>query len=103
MNKEIIIKKGTEHASENWQIETSPNEFDNCKDDFIDGALWAVENLALFGVSKSLKDKETLTFGGWLIANKYTKMVAGNFLKDGIRFSKEEILYEYNTVYLGNF
>jgi hypothetical protein len=54
-------------------------------------------------VSKSLKDKEILTFGGWLIANKYTKMVAGNFLKKGIRFSKEEMLFEYNKVYLGNF
>lgn len=46
------------------------------------------------------KNKEKLTFGGWLIANKYTKMVAGNFLKDGIRFTKEEMLFEYNTVYL---
>ncbi|MFT6125840.1 MAG: hypothetical protein ACJAVA_000282 [Flavobacteriaceae bacterium] len=45
-------------------------------------------------------EKTTLTFGGWLIANKYTKMVAGNFLKDGLRFTKEEMLFEYNTVYL---
>ena len=51
MNKEIIIKKGTEHASENWQIETSPNEFDNCKEDFINGALWVVKNLAISDVS----------------------------------------------------
>lgn len=42
MTNEEIIKKATEYASSNWNIQERPNEYDNARDDFMAGAIWVL-------------------------------------------------------------
>ena len=58
MDKEKILQKGTEYANKYWSVSETPNEHDNAREDFINGALWAVKNCSIPDVSESsLEDK----------------------------------------------
>lgn len=58
------------------------------------------EALALLSVVKSVKEKELLNFEGWYVSLGYYKTVAGNFVKDGIRYSESELYRKYEIEYL---
>lgn len=47
MNKEEIFKKGTEYANKHWNVLENPNEHDNAREDFINGALEVVKNCSI--------------------------------------------------------
>ncbi len=48
--------------------------------------------------SELLKDKPKLNFENWYITYGYAKSVTGNFVKEGIRYTADEMQfkYEYN-------
>ena len=48
--------------------------------------------------SELLKDKPKLNFEDWYITYGYAKSVTGNFVKEGVRYTADEMQfkYEYN-------
>ena len=53
MDKEKILQEGTEYANKHWNVSETPNEHDNAREDFINGALWVVKNCPIPLVSES--------------------------------------------------
>jgi hypothetical protein len=69
MDEEQIFKKGTEYANKHWNVLKNPNEHDNAREDFINGALEVVKNIGVTRCCES--DREKLNyFRQWLIDKK---------------------------------
>lgn len=43
-----------------------------------------------------LKAKQKLSFEDWYITYGYAKSVAGNFVKEGVRYTPEEMQFKYD-------
>tara|TARA_R110000782_G_scaffold253540_1_gene341652 strand:- start:44 stop:340 length:297 start_codon:yes stop_codon:yes gene_type:complete len=50
-----------------------------------------------------LKSKPILSFEDWYITYGYSKTVAGNFIKEGSRITRDELIHRYKTEHLKTF
>lgn len=54
------------------------------------------EAISVTRCSTQLKDKPKLTFEEWYRTYGYAKSVTGNFVKEGVRYTAEEMQFKYD-------
>jgi len=73
MDKQEIYKKASEYAAKAWKQEENPNEYDNAREDFVNGALHVLKQ----GSKLPMHDVSCCDFALWLQDNYSTNKKQG--------------------------
>ena len=94
----LIIKTFEQHKDNlesEWSVELMVEE-----KDFLNKLYEAINNTHC---CTELKSKPILSFEDWYITYGYSKTVAGNFIKEGSRITRDELMHRYKTEHLKTF